>query len=135
VHGNSENGFTLVEVLVVIIVIGILTAIAIPSYLKQREKAWQAAAVSDLRNAASAVESLAAQYDGDYSRADGMNESSAALDEEGFNNTEWVSIEVHSTATEFCIAGENQRLPGRAFVFRSTTGAVDVGDPDLVACA
>ncbi len=47
-----EDGFTLIELLVVVIIIGVLAGIAIPSFLQQREKAWRAAAVSDLRSAA-----------------------------------------------------------------------------------
>ena len=66
---RGDEGFTLIELLVVIIIIGILAAIAIPVFLNQRQKGWEAAVKSDLRNAATAQETYltenATYYAGD----------------------------------------------------------------------
>ena len=53
-RGNSE-GFTLIELMIVIAIIGILAAIAIPNFIAYRNKAFCSAAESDANNIAAAI--------------------------------------------------------------------------------
>ncbi len=56
---RKDGGFTLIEVLVSIAIVGILVAIAIPAYSSFREKAKIAQAQADLKSIQSAIQILA----------------------------------------------------------------------------
>ena len=59
---KGQKGFTLIELLIVVAIIGILAAIAIPQFSSYREKAYNSAAQSDLRNLKTGMESYYADF-------------------------------------------------------------------------
>jgi type IV pilus assembly protein PilA len=64
---HGESGFSLIELLVVILIIGILAAIAIPSFLNQRGKGDDAEAKSVVVTAAKALEVCSSEANASYS--------------------------------------------------------------------
>jgi type IV pilus assembly protein PilA len=65
-RAEEDQGFSLIELLVVILIICILAAIAIPSFLSQTSKADDASAKSQARTALTAAETLGTDNNGAY---------------------------------------------------------------------
>jgi prepilin-type N-terminal cleavage/methylation domain-containing protein len=66
---KAERGFTLVELLVVMLILGILAVIAVPAFYSQREKARDAEAKAQVSSAQLAAEAYAIDNQGRYTGA------------------------------------------------------------------
>lgn len=134
---RGERGFTLVELLVVIVIIGILVAIAIPVFLSQRASAQERAVESDVRNAVMVLETYYAENQ-NYTGAAGTYTGAAsphALDEDG-DILLTVSPEVTLVVTvgtppqTYVITGAHSALGTDPVTTYDSTGGFEAEDED-----
>jgi type IV pilus assembly protein PilA len=150
---EDDKGFTLIELMVVVLIIAILIAIAIPTFLGLRRRAQDRAAQSDLRNAMTAAKAF---YTDDESYSPGGVDFAVADGEEIEPSLNWdtpadqdhVAIQAvndqditfsreSASGTQFCIADSSVDVGA---VSAGTYGGLDDTVPQVAgntfaACA
>jgi prepilin-type N-terminal cleavage/methylation domain-containing protein len=116
---HYERGFSLIELLVAIGLLGLLVAIAVPQFIAYRARSVDSQMKSDLANAAVAMEAY-------FVEKKVYPTSLADLLEIGLNQTEGVSLTITVVSPEaFTLTATKSNGTQPSFTYDSTTGLIN----------
>ncbi len=84
---NGEKGFTLLELMIVIAIIGVLAAIAVPQFIQYKKRGFNTSAKTDVRNAYTAAQAF-------FSNSPAATVTTADLTNFGFIGTSNVTVAI-----------------------------------------
>ncbi len=112
----DDRGFSLIEMVVVVLIVSVLAAIAIPFFLEQRERSYEAQTAASLKDASTAMKSYATRNDGSYPPVGLVPNGPpphALISDHGFRTTASVPIgiaEIDNAAGTFCLEANHDNL-------------------------
>ncbi len=118
---RDRKGFTLIELMIVIMIIGILAAIAIPNFLQYRRKTYEASAKSYIKNAYTAAQSyFSVEYDG-------VIAGPTDLAEHGYSSSEDIILNVvNGTQDDLIMTSKHTAAADRVY---TVDAAGNIKDP------
>lgn len=118
-HLSKQTGFTIVELLVVIVVIGILAAITIVSYTGITSRAAITTLKSDLKNASTKLS------------MNNVTDSTYPANADALPKSEGTVYAYNQTVTSYCLSATSVKSGNSTFHISSATGAIEEGDCTL----
>jgi len=119
----------LIELLVVILIIGVLAAIAIPSFLNQKSKAYDASAKEMARAAQTAAEAYSTDHNGQYTNLTVKilheYEPTIPETEAAAKGGAWLETVGKATANEFEVTAQAANTKDKFSVLRKSTGDIE----------
>ena len=111
--GKGKKGFTLIELLIVVAIIAILAAIAIPQFAAYRKRGYNASANSDLRNLRTTEEAMYADFQ-DYGWTNAAAANAATASVVGPGATQYLTSATTTTVTQSISLSPNAYAYARA---------------------